>query len=117
MSSFDKTKRTNFFLLLKRGQCPFATKIQNAQHFGAQVVIIEDYNPTEKADQNVYPPTEGLLSAHIPLFEIDFASGKKIREAVNKNDTVFLRATLEIAQQNNKVEVDLWYASSLDLGM
>ena len=41
MAHFKKTE--GFFLLFKRGGCSFHTKIKNAEKFGAEVVLISDF--------------------------------------------------------------------------
>lgn len=60
---------------------------------------------------------DGTLTSHIPAFEISGPDATKIRNAVSKDEKVFLKATMDVSKANNKVEVDFWYASSLDLGL
>lgn len=57
---------------------------------------------------------DGVLQFHIPLFEISDADGLKIRQAAGD---VFLQISTSLSTENNVVEVDLWYSSSLDLGL
>ena len=45
MNSFKTTE--GFFLLVQRGGCSFHTKMKNAEKFGAEVVIIADFNEFE----------------------------------------------------------------------
>lgn len=59
---------------------------------------------------------EGFLEAHIPLFEISKKDGKKIKSAL-EDDSVFIKVTTTPTNSVNHAEVDLWYSSSLDLGL
>ena len=97
------------------------TKVKNAQEFGAEVVIISDYQKAEFADEekNKFESKyEGLLSSHIPAFEIDWADAKKMVEYIHKGEElVYMKATFDVTNSENTVEVDLWYSTSLDLGM
>ena len=108
--------------MVKRGICSFPKKIAMAQAFGASVVIIADYKPNEEKDipieQIRKEEADGTLTSHIPALEISGADSNKIRHAVMaKKEKVQVRATMETAKIGNKVEVDFWYASSLDLGL
>ena len=46
MNTVNKTE--GFFLLVQRGGCSFHTKIKNAEKFGAEVIIIADFNENQK---------------------------------------------------------------------
>jgi len=59
---------------------------------------------------------DGLLTEHIPALEISSQAANKIRKAVS-GKKVIMQATNEVANFNNTVEVDFWYATSLDLGL
>jgi len=61
---------------------------------------------------------DGTLSPHIPAVEISDKDAMKIMHAVrDRHEKVQLRATMEVSNAKNSVEVDFWYASSLDLGL
>ena len=45
MNTVNKTE--GFFLLVQRGGCSFHTKIKNAEKFGAEVIIIADFNENQ----------------------------------------------------------------------
>ena len=119
MTHFTKTE--GFFLLLQRGGCPFTTKVKNAQDFGAQAVIVSDYQKEEWAekDENLIDGKyDGTLSMHIPVFEIEWIDAKNIAEFIRNGDqVVYMKATVEVSNSANTVEVDLWFSTSLDLGM
>jgi hypothetical protein len=55
-TDFNRTLGKNektWFVIVKRGGCSFPAKIQNAQQFGASVLIVQDYSATEKQDQSI----------------------------------------------------------------
>ena len=57
---------------------------------------------------------EGNLNFHIPLFEISHHDAKKIKDS---EEPVYMKVTTTHVNIENNVEVDLWYSSSLDLGL
>jgi hypothetical protein len=57
------------------------------------------------------------LSAHIPVFEIEEDYGKMLVEVYKTGEAVYLNANMKTTKEDNTVEVDLWYSSSLDLGL
>ena len=117
MAHFNKTE--GFFLLVKRGGCSFQKKIQNAEKFGAEMVLISDLSTsdviinqeikTEQREGNVFQP-------HLPSFEIYSEDADKIYKTIKEGSIVYIKAIIDNTHMENKVEVDLWYASSLDLG-
>lgn len=83
---------------------------------------MQDYKPEEKAnkDESLLETDGsliGLFSEHIPAFEISYADSKPLIEMINKEMPVYLKATMDISNEVNQVEVDLWYTTSLDLGL
>lgn len=69
--------------MVERGGCSFPKKIQNAQDFGASLVLISDFEDPDQynVDQTEY---DGTLTSHIPAFEISSKAASKIRNAVSK---------------------------------
>ena len=53
----------------------------------------------------------------IPAFEISHHDAKKLKQAIHNSKRIIIQAILDHTNQNNTVEVDLWYATSLDLGL
>jgi hypothetical protein len=93
---------------------------------GAQVLIIEDhlqkdwqYTTQQQSDPNKFMlgDKDGILQAHIPTFEIDYEFGQILRKVYDMGDSVYLNANTKTGTEDNTVEVDLWYSSSLDLGL
>lgn len=115
------SKQEGFFLLLQRGGCSFMTKIRNAQNFGAEAIIISDYkeeNWAEKEANMFDGKLDGALTAHIPAFEISWADAKNLVMSIRQGEqAVYVKAVFDVTNVSNSVEVDLWYSSSLDLGM
>lgn len=96
--------------------------MKNAQLFGAEVVIISDYRSEEQEqealEKGLAGTRDGSLHAHIPAFEIDWDQAKQIVDVIRMGeDVVYMRATLDVTSYDNTVEVDLWYSTSLDLGL
>jgi hypothetical protein len=61
---------------------------------------------------------DGSLSSHIPLFEVPARVYKTIESTISKRgQTVHLKATMDTFNDENTVEVDYWYSTSLDLGL
>lgn len=58
--------------------------------------------------------SDGDLTFHIPLVEITSKDAKLIRDT--KEQVVMKLSTSKLSPKN-QVEVDLWYSSSLDLGL
>ena len=54
---------------------------------------------------------------HIPIFEISYEDGEKISQYLLSGKIVHMKAVLDKTNLENTVEVDLWYATSLDLGL
>ena len=59
---------------------------------------------------------EGYLGYHIPLFEISHKDANKIKTALAESK-VYIKVQTSATSSINHVEVDLWYSSSLDLGL
>ena len=120
MTHFDKSE--GFFLLLLRGGCSFSTKVKNAQAFGAELVIVSDYKDQATADEEtakIDDKFDGMLQSHVPAFEVSWEDAKKLVEFIHLGDDniVYLKAAFDVTNSDNTVEVDLWYSTSLDLGM
>ena len=115
--------QSGYFLLLERGDCNFQTKIKNAMGIGCSVLIISDYLPDEKKYSRWADPKssnksdEGVLQAHIPTFEISNSDASILKKAYSNGESIYLNANTKTGTEDNTVEVDLWYSSSLDLGL
>jgi hypothetical protein len=57
-----------------------------------------------------------VLQFHIPMFEISKQDAHKLRKA-KQADKIYLQITTSITKSDNKVDVDLWYSSTVDLGL
>ena len=96
------------------------TKVKNAQDFGAEVAIISDFPNeavAEKALDDFDNKNDGVLSSHIPAFEISYADAKNMVNVIQEGEEiVYMLANFDVTKADNTVEVDLWYSTSLDLG-
>lgn len=59
---------------------------------------------------------EGVLQFHIPMFEISHHDGQQLLKA-KRDEKIYLRVSTTISKSDNMVDVDLWYSSTLDLGL
>jgi hypothetical protein len=90
---------------------------------GCSVLIISDYLPDEKKYSRWADPKssnksdEGVLQAHIPTFEISNSDASILKRAYSNGESIYLNANTKTGTEDNTVEVDLWYSSSLDLGL
>ena len=86
MAHFNKTE--GFFLMVQRGDCTFHTKIKNAEAFGAEMIIIADYDPEEldkikdKEIESYESASDGLFMPEIPSFEISYDNAADIYETI-----------------------------------
>ena len=80
-------------------------------------MIVSDWGHDRPEHVTDFAEENGFLQVHLPVFEISHEDGKKLRQKIQSGANVFIQATLDHTNQENTVEVDLWYATSLDLGM
>jgi hypothetical protein len=114
----NQNPMAGYFLMLERGECSFPQKIENAQNFGATAVIISDYNEAaELGSTKTMTPNDGTLRAHIPAIEVEYQHTKTLKKFYAMGETIYLNLNMDWKPEDNNVEVDLWYSSSLDLGM
>jgi len=96
------------------------TKVKNAQDFGAEAVIISDFPDQGWADKEKMKfdnKLDGSLASHIPAFEIAFNDAKQMVGVIHAGqEAVYMKATFDVTNADNSVEVDLYYSTSLDLG-
>jgi len=81
--------------------------------------LISDYRDEVQEQQfgKIDGHMSGQLQSHIPAFELEFEDAKHIVETIFEDKLVYLKADFDVTNQENTVEVDLWYATSLDLGI
>lgn len=84
-------------------------------------MIVSDYKDDEWAEEDANKfdgKLDGLLQSHIPAFEIDWADARKMVDFIHTGEQiVYVKATFDVTNNENTVEVDLWYSTSLDLGL
>lgn len=104
----------NMVVLVDRGGCTFVQKAENIQKFGALAALIVD---------NIKENTESILMSdannkgeglHIPTYLISYEDGEQIKKVINEEDDIMIRVSLEIGNDDNEVEYDLWYAGAFD---
>lgn len=111
--------------MVTRGGCSFTTKVKNAMAVGASVLIVSTERNGENwksggqnhHDWKQWDDNDGQLQPHIPIFEIDEQYASLLRQVYDSGEGVYLNANTKTSKVDNSVEVDLWYSSSLDLGL
>ena len=105
----------SLFLMVERGGCSFEVKIKNAMAIGCSVLIISDWEDGEPQESGkpshkgkgfgflghegerppqLPPAEEGVLTAHIPTFEISYFYGDALRQAYNTGESIYLNANM-----------------------
>lgn len=51
------------------------------------------------------------------MFEISHQHGKLLKDTLEQEGKVFLKLSTSVRNEDNQVNVDLWYSSTLDLGL
>jgi hypothetical protein len=101
--------------MVDRGNCTFVTKVRNIEKVGAKMAIICDNMPENS--ENVIMADDGSGSAiNIPSFIIRKRDCDIIKKELNKNDTktVYVKAVIDIAHPDNRVEYEYWFSTFLD---
>ena len=99
LTHFEKSE--GFFLLLLRGGCTFGQKVKNAQEFGAELIIISDYENDDAAayeESKMDTHHDGTLQSHIPAFEITWEEAKKLVEYIHLGGekVVYMKANFDV---------------------
>ena len=103
------------FILVDRGFCSNPTKVRNIERFGASMALIADYRPENMDDFVMLDHSGAGHSLQIPGFMVDYDSANKIKASLESDVNVMIRASLEISNPNNEIQIGLLYSSSLDL--
>ncbi len=102
------------FILIKRGNCTFVTKVKYAQLIGAKMAIIVDDKPD--ISENVTMIDDGFsYSLRIPSIFIEKKDGDKLYEYLSSNDVkksdVVLTITFD-TDKSDKIELFFWLSTS-----
>jgi hypothetical protein len=103
-------------VLVDRGECTFVTKVRNIEKLGVKLAIIVD--DREEVSESLIMADDGSgHSINIPSFIVRKKDGNIIKSFVinDSSTSVYLKAELEMAHPDNRVEYDLWYSTILDL--
>ena len=74
--ALNNTNKSSF-ILIKRGECTFVTKVRNAQQYGAKMALVYD-NTDERTDNIILKDDGFAFDIKIPTIMIDKAHGEKI---------------------------------------
>jgi hypothetical protein len=102
-------------VIVDRGNCHFVQKVENLQYVGARMAIIAD-NKDEFVTVVMANDGQGW-TVNIPSFFVSKKDGDKLKKQLTDkpDEKVFISASLEINNPDNRVEYELWYSSFLDL--
>ncbi len=102
-------------VIVDRGDCTFVTKVRNIEKLGVKMAIIVD-DKEENSEFLIMADDGSGHSINIPSYIVRKKEGDIIKQYAKKEDgAVYVKAELEIAHPDNRVEYELWYSSSLDL--
>lgn len=112
--SFDPDTDPSPIAVVTRGGCSFVTKIRNAEHAGARLVLVID--DKDEAIENVIMVDDGNgAGIRIPAMLITKKDGETIKSfLLDKQKHIALLASFDLDRPDNRVEYDFWYTSSDD---
>lgn len=112
-ASNEKDKESPF-LLIKRGNCTFVTKVKYAQLFGAKVAVIMD-DRVENSEEITMVDDGYSYSLRIPSIFIQKRDGEKLISYLTSSDqqktNVVLTVTFDVIKTNN-LEYSFWLSTS-----
>ena len=85
------------------------------ENFGAAIALIADTKTEDMEDVVMMDYGGNGHSLVTPGFMIDHESGNEIKRFIKNGREVVIRASLQIANNDNEIEIGLLYSSSLDL--
>ena len=109
-----KEENESPFLLIKRGNCTFVTKVKYAQLLGAKIAIIMD--DKDQASEEITMMDDGYsYSLRIPSIFIEKTDGEKLIEYLTSSDTnknnIVLTITFDVPKSMN-FEYSFWLSTS-----
>ena len=98
--------------MINRGNCGFSTKIKNAMTAGASVlIVVTGMQPWQEhgigigshheRGSDAVDQSEGVLTAHIPVFEIDKNYGDLLKQVYQTGEGVYLNANMKSTGKDN----------------
>ena len=113
---FDDDTDLTPIVMIERGGCTFVTKVRNVEKLGVKLAIIADN--TTKDSENLIMADDGTgHSINIPSFIIRKRDADAIKAhiAYDRNQSIYIKAELEMAHPDNRVEYEFWYSTILDV--
>jgi hypothetical protein len=105
----------NTFVLLERGHCSNPTKVRNVETFGSNMALIGDERE-EDVTQIIMEDYDGSgYTLKIPAYMIERRAFLKIKNSLESRQEVYLQAELIISRPDNKVDLGIFWGSSLDM--
>lgn len=112
---FEEDTDLSPVVIVDRGDCHFVSKVRNIEKLGVKLAIIVD-DKIENSEDLIMADDGTGHSINIPSFIIRKKEGDIIKSFAREADkTVYVKAELEIAHPDNRVEYELWYSTSFDL--
>jgi extracellular elastinolytic metalloproteinase len=106
---FDEDTDMVPIVLVDRGQCTFVTKARNLEKLGVKMSIVAD-SEEEKSENLIMADDGSGHTINIPTFIIRKKDSDKLKDTLELGSNVFLKAELDIAHPDNRVEYELWYS-------
>lgn len=112
----DEESDLNPIIMADRGNCSFVSKVRNIERQGVKLAIINDN--LEEDSSNLIMSDDGTgHSINIPSFIIGKKESDLIKASLlkSKDQKVYIKAELEVAHPDNRVEYEFWYSTILDI--
>lgn len=117
-SEFLSDERSDLtpIVMVDRGNCTFVTKVRNIEKLGVHLALISD-DKSEDSENLIMSDDGSGSTINIPSFIIRKRDATLIKETLSKQNasSVYVRAGLEIAHPDNRVEYEFWYSTVLDV--
>ena len=101
-------------IMVDRGGCTFVTKVRNIEKLGIQMALIAD-DQVENIEYLIMADDGSGHRINIPSFIIMKNDADHIKTTIARNDTVYLKAVLEMVHPDNRVEYEFWYSTIFDV--
>lgn len=113
----DEKNELTPVVMVDRGNCTFVTKVRNIELLGVKLGIIADTKSEDS--ENLIMADDGMGSSiNIPSFIIRQKDAEVIKGYLKGGETqqsVYIKALLEMAHPDNRVEYEFWYSTPLDV--
>ena len=93
------------FIMVDEGECDNPTKVRNVQEFGGSIALINELAEEDIFLDDITMRDYGASGHNLvtPGFMIDYKAAEKIKETIENEVQVVMRASLTIANSDNQI--------------